>query len=623
MCGICGFVGEGDTSILSSMAEVLQSRGPDGQGLWEDSRLPVFLGHRRLSIVDIHDGFQPMWTVDQQIGIVFNGEIYNHKSLRKDLESKGHKFQSGHSDTEVLLHGYREWGHGLLDRLNGMWAFALYDRKKNKLWLSRDRFGKKPLYYASLGSTFIFASELKSILLHPRVERTFDQESLKKYFAHGYVPAPRSIIKGVSKLPAGHNLLLDIKDKTFHISRYWRLLLDPFTEVPKDSEEEWGESIRELLNKSVKQRMVADVPVGVFLSGGVDSSSIISMALSGSIGEDVRTFSIGFEESSFDESSYSSELANIFGTKHKLEMLSANRTHDLLDDIVEQLDEPMADSSLIPSYLLCQTARKDVTVALGGDGADELFAGYDPFIALSYAKVYDRFIPKPVHSLIRQTMSLLPVSHRNMSLDFRIKRTLDGLSYPSQLWNPVWIGILPPEQLERLFGGSVDLNDLYAESVDAWESCPQENLIDKTLQYYTEMYLQNDILVKMDRAGMMNSLEVRSPYLDKDFVDFIRRIPSSYKHKKNETKYILKKALHPVLPLDILYRSKKGFGVPIGQWFKDGSLRVDETETLSMLDPQFVHQAYEEHCSGKKDWRSFLWAYWLLNRWSKLHQVGG
>ena len=615
MCGICGFVGDGGLDNLSTMTQALFHRGPDGEGLWKHHELPVFLGHRRLSIVDVKGGDQPMWTADKQLGIVFNGEIYNHQELRKELEAKGHNFQTDHSDTEVLLHGYRQWGQEMLARLNGMWAFAICDQKQNTLWLSRDRFGKKPLYYAKFGTTFIFSSELKSILHHPSVDSSLDPVSLRKYFAHGYVPAPRSIIRNVFKLPAGHNLLLDINNREFKIQRYWRLLLDPVATLPKDPEKEWGETIRELMLQAVKRRMIADVPVGVFLSGGIDSSSITSLALNSNVGKSVQTFSIGFNEASFDESAYSSELANLFGTQHKLETFSANGALGVIDDVVAKLDEPMADSSLLPSYLLCKTAREHAVVALGGDGADELFAGYDPFIVLRYAQMYHRVIPKPVHKLARGIMSLLPVSHRNMSFDFRVKRALDGLSYSPQLWNSVWLGMLDPKQLGALFSEDVILDEVYSEAINAWEACPQDNLIDKTLQYYTDLYLQNDILVKMDRAGMMNSLEVRSPFLDRDFVDFIRRIPSSYKYRNGKTKYILKKALYPVLPQGVLYRSKKGFGVPIGQWFKEGALSVDTYDSLAVLDQKFVGRALDEHKRGKRDWRSFLWAYSILGKW--------
>jgi asparagine synthase (glutamine-hydrolysing) len=616
MCGICGFVGSGNVDILASMNEALFHRGPDAEGLWHDREEAVYLGHRRLSIIDLSGGAQPMWTADGALGIVYNGEIYNHLELRRELIEAGHHFLTDHSDTEVLLHGYRQWGQDLPSRLNGMWAFALYNRKRRELFLSRDRFGKKPLFYTLQNRTFAFASELSALARHPQINTEIHEGSLKKYFAYGYIPAPSTIYRQVSKLPGGHNLLLELDTLTCHLSKYWDFVLEPFERLPAHPEEEWGEAIRELLRKSVRRRLMSDVPLGVFLSGGIDSSAITAFAAEAAGQSRMKSFCIGFEEDSFDETKYARLIAERYKTDHHEEILSMKRARGLLPEIVGKLDEPMGDSSLMPTYLLCHETRKYVTVALAGDGGDELFAGYDPFRALWMARWYDRLIPKPVHQAIRMAVTMLPSTHGNMSFDFRLKRTLRGLSYPQHLWNAVWLGPLDPRDLEALFMEPINIEDVYSEAIEQWDACLQENLVDKTLQFYTKLYLQDDILVKADRASMMNSLEVRAPFLDIDLVDFVRRIPSAYKYRNGQTKYILKKALEPVLPHEILYRAKKGFGVPIGKWFQEGSLKIRSDASGFFSNNVYVEKVIEEHRENRLDHRAFLWNLWLLRAWS-------
>ncbi len=615
MCGICGFIGEGEPRDIQSMADSMVHRGPDAGGLWTEPRHRIFLGHRRLSIIDLESGAQPMATADGRLVIVFNGEIYNHRELRRELEAAGHRFVTDHSDTEVLLHGYRQWGGKLPEKLNGMWALALADLDARTLFVSRDRFGKKPLFYTLQNGTFAFASELSALTRHRAVKANISTLSLKKYFAYGYIPAPHSMYEGVRKLPGGHSLWFQWESRNLKVEQYWNFVIEPFETVPRNPEQEWGEQIRSLLFKAVKRRMIADVPLGVFLSGGIDSSSIISLAITASGARPIQTFSIGFEESSFDESPYSSAVASILGSDHHLQILSVQRSRDLLPQIAEKLDEPMGDSSILPTYLLCREARKRVTVAVGGDGADELFCGYDPFRALRLADLYSRLVPRPVHAAIRMAAALLPTSHRNMSLDFRVKRTLRGLSYPRSLWTPIWMASVDPGDFQTLFHEPADLEEIYSEAIAAWEGCRQPDLIDKTLQFYTKLYLQDDILVKVDRASMMNSLEVRAPYLDIDLVNFVRRIPSRYKYRNGQTKYILKEALKSILPLEILYRSKKGFGVPIGQWFMDGSLNAQAPQGMPCLSKDFIDSRIQAHRAGRSDERAFLWNVWLLSQW--------
>jgi asparagine synthase (glutamine-hydrolysing) len=617
MCGICGFVGSGDRDVLASMNEAMIHRGPDAGGVWSDDREAVYLGHRRLSIIDLSGGAQPMWTADNALGIVFNGEIYNHLELRDELMQSGHVFMTDHSDTEVLLHGYRQWGRELPLRLNGMWAFALYDRARRELFLSRDRFGKKPLFYSLQNHTFAFASELSSLIRHPAITAAVHAGSLKKYFAYGYIPAPSSLYRQVFKLPGGHNLLLEIDSMTCRVSKFWDFVLEPFDRIPENPEATWGEELRDLLKKSVRRRLMSDVPLGVFLSGGIDSSAITAFAAEAAGQARMKSFSIGFEEASFDETKYARIIADRYCTEHHEEILSIERARGLLPDIVGKLDEPMGDSSLMPTYLLCQETRKHVTVALAGDGGDELFAGYDPFRALGLAKWYDHLVPGAVHRAIRMAVAALPSTHRNMSLDFRLKRTLRGLSYPRRMWNTVWLGPLDPLDIEALFGEPTDIEEVYAEAIEQWDACKQETLVDKTLQFYTKLYLQDDILVKADRASMMNSLEVRAPFLDVELVDFVRKIPHAYKYRNGQTKYILKKALEPVLPREILYRSKKGFGVPIGRWFQEGSLSLEGRGLLPNLHAPYIDQMAEDHHACREDHRAFLWNVWLLNSWNK------
>ncbi len=600
------------------MTDALAHRGPDDSGYWIDQQKAVYLGHRRLSILDIAGGHQPMPSADGGLVIVFNGEIYNFAELRAELASIGHQFLSDHSDTEVLLNGYREWGSDLPRRCNGMWAFAIYDRKNQVLFASRDRFGKKPFYYSNIAGGFVFGSELTALRAHPSVSTSISRRSLKKYFAYGYIPAPHSILENTHKLPGGHSLTVDLRDisRAPRIEKYWDFVLEPYTgsEIPADAERAWGEELCLRLATAVKRRLVADVPVGVFLSGGIDSSAITAFASSLLPEGVLKTFCIGFEEPSFDESRYASRVARLFKTDHHVETLSITKAHSLLPAIVRRLDEPMGDSSLLPTYLLSDFTSKHVKVALGGDAGDELFAGYDPFVALKKAELYTKYCPKPVHQAIRMIAARLPVSHKNMSFDFKLKRTLRGLSYPSKLWLPVWMAPLEIGELADLFCEPIDIEDVFSEAIDAWESCALPGAVDRALQFYTKLYLQDDILVKVDRATMMHGLEARAPFLDLDFVDFVRRIPSEWKFRNGQTKYILKKALESVLPRDVLYRKKKGFGVPIGGWFKNGQLELNGFMAKS-LSSQFIETKLQEHRQGRSDQRAFLWDAWLLGSW--------
>ncbi len=614
MCGICGFAGNGTIEDIKLMNDALSHRGPDAEGVWSDDNREVYIGHRRLSIIDISGGSQPMSTIDGDLCVSYNGEIYNHPELRTELEKAGHRFVTDHSDTEILLHGYREWGNLLPYCLNGMWAFAIYDRKRKLFFLSRDRFGKKPLYYTICRGAFIFASELSALKKHSCFDASISLQALKKYFAYNYIPAPSTIYKNVYKLPAGHNLIYSIVDKSYRIEKYWEFTLEPFETIPENAESVWCEELRELLGKAVRRRLMSDVPLGIFLSGGIDSTTVACFASRHTEPYNLKTFSIGFEEPTFDESAYSTFAANVLKTDHHHTILSLEGAKELMPEIISKLDEPFGDSSLLPTYLLCKECRKLVKVALGGDGSDELFAGYDPFLALRAADFYARFCPKPLHIAIRLLIRKLPVSHSNMSFDFRLKRTLRGLSYNRKLWNPIWQAALEPSQLEDLFCEKINIEELYSEAVECWDFCRQSDLINQTLQFFTRLYLQNDILTKIDRAGMMNSLEIRAPFLDIELVDFVRRIPADFKFRKGKTKYILKKALAALLPAKILYRHKKGFGVPVGKWFREGALRLSDTFVFPALSSGFIRLQSKEHINNIADNRSFLWDLWVLEK---------
>lgn len=613
MCGITGFVGPGDERDLLAMGNAMVHRGPDGSGTYVDRLAQVFLAHRRLAILDIQGGHQPMWNEDGQVGVVFNGEIYNHLELRTILRSKGHLFRSDHSDTEVLVHGYEEWGEDLPSRLNGMFAFAIYDRPRRRLFMSRDRFGKKPLYYAVGNGFFGFASELTALLKHSCVKRNIDERSLRKYFAYGFIPAPNSLYEGIAKLPGGHWMTVDTSSGAVKVTAYWRFRIEPVDRIPADPEASWGEELRALLSQAVKRRLISDVPLGIFLSGGVDSSAVLSFARDHIPPRQVRTFSIGFREKEFDESPYAQRAATFFNSDHNHEVLDLAKASELIPDLLSKLDEPMGDSSILPTYLLCRFAKERVTVALGGDGGDELFAGYDPFKALNIAKWYKRLVSRRLHRRIKSLAELIPISLANMGLDFRIKRGLRGMSYPESVWNPVWLGALEPSDLQELFNEQVHYEDVFEEAINAWNNSEADNATDKTLEFYTRFYLQDDILTKVDRASMMVSLEVRSPFLDNDVVEFARRIPHQYKYRNGQTKYLLKKALEHLLPRDIVYRRKKGFGVPLARWLKDFP-ELEIALRQPAPDAAWVQRKWQEHRTGKRDHRMFLWCWIVLQR---------
>lgn len=609
MCGLAGFFGRGDRTDLERMTNALAHRGPDGSGYHVDVDAPVFLGHRRLAIVDVASGHQPMWNEDGQVGVIFNGEIYNHLELRAELIRRGHRFVSDHSDTEVLVHGWEEWGVDLPGRLNGMFAFAAYDRRQGCLFLARDRFGEKPLYYTARSGLFAFASEATALTAHPGVGRTFDRRALQKLFAYGYIPSPCAVYEGMRKLPGGHWLRFDLASENVETRAYWRFGLEPDDGLTDADEPRLVDELTGLLIQGARRRLMSDVPLGVFLSGGLDSSIVLAALASEQPGSNFDTFTIGFVEPSFDESAHARTVAEHVGSRHHERRLDMHKARDLIPDVLSALDEPLGDASILPTAMLSSFARENVTVALSGDGGDEFFAGYDPFMALGPAAAYDKVVPGWGHRGLRRLADLLPISHDNMSLDFKIRRFLMGLSYPDNVRLPVWMSPLEPSEFREFCEEPVRYEDLYSEAIELWETGSGTNPVDRSLEFFTRYYLQDDILMKVDRAAMMHSLETRAVFLDNDIVDFCRRLPNRFKMRGGERKYLLKQVARRLLPKSIVDRKKKGFGIPLARWLQEVP-KEPPLAPVQGLNLDFVRDAWTDHRSGRADRRLFLWT-WL------------
>lgn len=609
MCGIAGFVGRGDQADLLAMTRALQHRGPDDEGFHVDPELRVFLGHRRLAIRDIAGGRQPMWNASGTVCVVYNGEIYNHETLRAELEAKGHVFVSSHSDTEVLVHGYAEWGTGLAARLNGMFAFAVLDTARRRLYLARDRFGEKPLYYAQRQGLFAFASELSALVRHRDIPALPSLSALRKLFAYGYLPAPHALYEGTAKLPGGHFMTVDLVSLETSVTAYWRFVIEPDEDMARRGEAALAEELRELLVTATERRLVSDVGIGIFLSGGLDSSMVLAAAARRRAAREIDTFTIGFTEPSYDESAFARTVADHVGSRHHERVLGLDAARDLIPSVLSRLDEPSADASILPTHMLSAFAREQVTVALSGDGGDELFAGYDPFVALKPAVLYAAVVPAPVHAALRVMAERLPRSSRNMSLDFKVRRTLMGLSQPEAAWAPAWMAPIDPEAIGELFAEPVRPEDLFSEAMELWESGEERTRVDRLLQFFTTFYLQDDILAKVDRASMMCSLETRAVFLDNDVVEFCRRLPSRFKYRNGRRKHLLKKALEPLLPRAIIERKKKGFGIPLAAWMR----QVPDTppfDPVPGIRPAWMRQAWQDHRAGRADHRLAVWT-WL------------
>lgn len=599
----------------------MKYRGPDDEGYFFHDN--AALGMRRLSIIDVKGGHQPIYNETGTKCIIANGEIYNFKQLKQDLLLNKHRFTTN-SDTEVILHLYEEYSVECLDKLNGMFAFAVYDREDGSLFIARDRLGVKPLYYYFFNGDFVFASELKAILEFPLVEKKIELEALNEYFTFECVPAPRTIYRNIQKLHQGHFLIY--KDGQVRIEQYWNA---SFKEKVKYSDEECVLRLKDLIDDSVKLRLISDVPLGVFLSGGLDSS-LITAFMARHAAHKIKTFNISFEDKSFDESGYATMASQCLGTEHYEQRLTAEKMLQILPKVIGFLDEPFADASIIPTYLLSKFTREKVTVALSGDGGDELFAGYPTYQAHRIAGAIPRFS----YPLLNFIANRLPVSDDNISFDFKLKRILSGNSYPLPARHQIWLGSFTPEEKKELF-----LNDIYKQLkvgsdfdiVNYYQNrCDAENSLDRILYQDLQLYLQDNMLVKVDRASMVSSLEVRTPYLDYRIVEFAASLPSRLKLHLLTTKYILKRLARGVLPEKIVSRPKKGFGIPVAKWLKcelrevmHDLLSGERIKREGFFNVSYINRLIEEHLSNKKDNRKLLWTLLVFEMWFNKHELNG
>ena len=626
MCGICGIVdgsGPVDRSVLERMTRALRHRGPDDEGFYlsaadDGAGYSVGLGFRRLAIIDLAGGNQPIWNDDRSLVIVMNGEIYNFRELQAELRARGHRFTTA-TDTEVILHLYEDHGPDCVEHLNGMFAFAIWDLRNERLFLARDRFGEKPLYYADLGGQFVFASELKALLQHPRCPRALDMTALQQYLAFEYVPSPLAIVEGVKKLPAAHRLVLE--GGRVSIDRYWDLTFEAGS--PR-SEGEWVEEFRTRLREAVRLRLVSDVPLGAFLSGGIDSSSVVAFMAELAPRGSVKTFSIAFAERSFDESGHARRVARAFGSDHHEGIFSPREMLEILPVVTSGLDEPFADASVLPTYLLSRYTRASVTVALGGDGGDELLAGYPTFQADALARWYR--VPPSVHERFLGLAGRIPVSRKNFSLDFKIKRFLSGMAFPPDVRHAAWLGAFTPGALSRLLRDPPPDGDPYGRLRELLSGCRAPDRVARLIYLYARTYLQDDILVKTDRASMLTSLEVRAPFLDHTLAEFLGRVPSSLKLSRLTTKVILKRAMREILPAGIAQRPKKGFGIPLATWLRN-ELREPLLDELSperlrrqgIFEPDAVTRLVRDHLDGRRDNRKELWTLFSFQLWHRTY----
>lgn len=635
MCGIAGYmnltgnpVETGERIPLASMCDSIKHRGPDEWGMQVVG--PSALGMTRLSIIDLSTGKQPISNEDDSVWIVFNGEIYNFHALKASLLQKGYKFKTG-TDTEVILHLYQEHGLSCLDHLEGMFAFAIYDKNQKRLLIARDRMGEKPLHYAIVNNHLVFCSEIKGILAFPGFKKEVDSFALRQYMALEYVPAPRSIFAGINKLPPASYLLVEngqIKTKT-----YWQ--------IPRQ-ENQMGEKealtrLKELLDESIKLRLISDVPLGVFLSGGIDSSIITAMA-SKHVSHKLQTFSIGFEEASFDESTHAQAVADHIGTKHTMMRFKADDIVSSLSKLWQYLDEPLADASIIPTYLLSKMTKEHVTVALSGDAGDELLGGYPTYLAHNLAG-YFNIIPSGVlHRLINPMVSMLPVSHNNLSFDFKVKRFLGSVDKDAAERHFRWMGSIAPEKHKDLFvpefrqklaGAEPVTYEKLVDQID-WDYFGHVgrkiggsgSLINSIMHLDLLTYLADDLLVKSDRASMAASLEVRVPFLAFPVVEFARQLPPDLKLKGFRTKYLLRKLAGEYLPESIVERPKKGFGIPVARWLQsDLKPLVDRLLSREYIGEQNIFQwntvsgLLDDHMNKRADRRKELWTMLMFQCW--------
>jgi len=600
------------------MCGVLKHRGPDDSGIYINGA--VGLGHSRLSIIDLSPaGRQPMSNEDNTLWLVLNGEIYNFIELRKGLEAKGHKFKS-HTDTEVILHLYEEKGVDCLKDLRGMFAFALWDEKRKSLFLARDRVGKKPLCYANVNGSFLFASEMKSILQDPDVKADVDLRMIPYYLTYGYTPSPCTMFKGIKKLQPAHYLLY--QKGNIEIKRYWQL---DFSKKTVLDEKECAAQVLVHLEEVVKVRLISDVPLGAFLSGGIDSSAVVAM-MARNMSKPVKTFSVGFEEASHSELSFARIVAKAFGTDHREYIVKPDAMH-ILPKLIWHYNEPYADSSALPSFYVAKMTRQDVTVALNGDGGDENFAGYIRYMATRVSEKVPHGISKAMAFAFRNGLNNTMRSNRLFS---KIIRFASVASQPTRERYYNWIIIFRDREKEFLYTDSFKKmlqheNPPFSYMNGLFEACAGLEVVDSLLYADINSYLPEDLLVKMDIASMANSLEARSPFLDHKFMEFCASVPSGLKIKRGVLKYILKKSLNGILPDEILRRGKMGFGVPIDNWFRKELknycyeiLLSDKCVRRGFFRKEYVKKILDDQSQYKSNSGDKIWALLNLELWHRI-----
>jgi asparagine synthase (glutamine-hydrolysing) len=614
MCGIAGLfhietAKPVDPARVRAMTDAQAHRGPDGSGVW--TAQGVGLGHRRLSIIDLGGGAQPMASSDGEIVVTYNGEIYNFRDVRRELEAKGAVFTT-ESDTEVLIHGWRAWGPELLGRLNGMFAFALYDDTRKSLMLARDRLGVKPLHYARLtDGSIAFSSELKGLLANPAVRREVNPTAIEDYFAFGYVPDDTCLVSGIEKLPAGTFLLLKRGQAIPQPVIWWDV---DFSGRAKDSVRTLEQEMQDRLRQAVKSRMVSDVPLGAFLSGGVDSSAVVAMMAEEST-QPVQTCSIGFDRADHDETPFAQVVADKFNTDHRIRVVASD-DFGAIDTLVSAFDEPFADASALPTWRVCQLARETVTVALSGDGADEVFAGYRRYKFQAAEERVRSLMPANLRRPVFGTLARHYPKADWAPQIFRAKSTFEALSRDGDEAYACAVGVTGPEMRERLFSSALkrDLQGHRAEDryIKAMRNAPARDALDRAQYADLKIWLPGDILTKVDRTSMAVSLEAREPLLDYRLVEFGARLPASMRLRRGEGKWLMKRALRGTLPDDVLYRKKMGFVSPIGSWFR-GPLLSEAQRVAARLNgtgwfaPGVLDSVVSAHQSGRSDHGRLLW----------------
>lgn len=617
MCGILGFasqnpVKEEQKYLLGS--KLLNHRGPDDSGEWLSEDNLCGLAHRRLSIVDLSsNGHQPMLNSEKVLTIVFNGEIYNHFELSEILKKKGYKFKSK-SDTEVILSAYEEWGEECTTFLNGMFAFAIYDFYKKKLFIARDRAGEKPIYYQYKSGIFRFSSELKGLLENNNSEEKINVNSLDCFLSIGFVPGERCILDGYNKLPPAHSLVFNLENSDINISKYWVL---PVIQSPKYSDLDLTDELEKLLDNSVKNQLVADVPVGVLLSGGIDSSLITAIAARHT--DHLKTFNVRFPgEGRFDETEHARKIANFFETEH-IELEASSVDTDLLIKLARQFDEPIIDSSMIPMFMISELVQKHCKVVLGGDGGDELFGGYEHYSRVLWMNKYCKFMPM----LFKKSVSLL--SEKTLPTGMKGKNWLQSLKYDLRNEVPFIANYFDPTTRKKLMQSSFSNWEIVAEEIFKSRSPHDKDLIQRLTRMDFQNYLSEDILVKVDRASMLNSLEIRAPFLDKNLIEFaFEKVHSNLKATENNKKVLLKNLTNEILPVSFDNNRKQGFSIPINEWLKKGRLRDFFQDVLldsqSIFDSKTIVKLFKYQDRGFNNGER-LFALLMFELWRREYKV--